>query len=319
VFDPIAAFYGRIDNYRESEIRPAMKSLNKIAEEFGVAIILVMHYSKMNTTKSIDKTGSSKAVINNSRTAWSTTRDHETGIVTLAKVKNNISRDYMGFEFEIVPGFVVGEEAGHVNILEEYSEKLADDFLREQFNAMGRGRPPVQCEAAREWLMDFLEDGVKVPAGDVKNPQSGSIRYEAKKAGFSWSTIERVKRESFGIIEDARIYNPKTKKNESFWYLATPSKFGDSVKNKLNFDGVTNSENEKTYNANLATPSKFVVGEGTSEKSTDSNEIAIATTIEDMQEKLDQLLKTEPETAKNGRLERISRQAEENFKKMQAK
>jgi hypothetical protein len=318
VFDPIAAFYGRIDNYRESEIRPAMQSLNKIAHDFNVAILLVMHYSKMNTTKSVDKAGSSKAVIANSRTAWSTTKDHETGIITLAKVKNNISRDYMGFEFEIVPGHVVGEEAGHVNILDEYCETLADDFLREQFESrMGRGRPPKQVEAAREWLIDFLQDGEK-SRGDEKDPQPGSIKYEATKAGFKWKTIRNA---SEGIIETDK--KSEVKKNESFWklksHLITCPKFDYLPQNKLNLGQVITPENTKIYDDNLNTCPKFVVAEETSEKSDEFGETVIATTVEEAKKSLNQMLKTKPETVKNERLDRINGQIEQNLKKMDVK
>jgi hypothetical protein len=310
VFDPIAAFYGRIDNYRESDIRPAMESLNEIAHEFKIAIILVMHFSKMNTTKSIDKAGSSKAVLANARTGWSTTKDHETGIITFAKVKNNISPDYMGFEFEIVPGFVVGEEAGHVNILDEFCEKQADDFLREQFNAMGRGRPPVQCDAAREWLIDFLKDGAK-PAGSV-NPQSGSIRYEAEKAGFHWKTIRNA---SKGIINKPERKS-ETKRNESFWSLMTCPKFGDLPQNKSNLGQVINPENTKIYDENSMTCPKFVE----SKEFPESNETVITTTVEEAQKRMNQILENRIiDVTENKRLERINGQIEQNFKKMQAK
>jgi hypothetical protein len=50
-----------------------------------------------------------------------------------------------------------------------------------------------EIETAREWLIELLKDGAK-PIGSV-NPQPGSIRYEAKKAGFKWETI-RLEMES---------------------------------------------------------------------------------------------------------------------------
>jgi hypothetical protein len=83
-----------------------------------------------------------------------------------------------------------------------------------------RGRQPTQSEAAAAWLTDFLKDGPK-PAGNDKDPQPGSVRFESAQAGFSFRTIERV--------SENVVYKKVNKKTGSIWSLKpeylTPPKF----------------------------------------------------------------------------------------------
>jgi archaellum biogenesis ATPase FlaH len=54
VIDPIQAFLGaNVDMHRANEIRPVMTRLNKIAAEFGCAIVLVGHQNKSQGSKAI--------------------------------------------------------------------------------------------------------------------------------------------------------------------------------------------------------------------------------------------------------------------------
>ena len=53
VLDPIQGFLGaEVDMHRANEIRPVLKQLGNIAEEYGCAIILIGHMNKASSSKS---------------------------------------------------------------------------------------------------------------------------------------------------------------------------------------------------------------------------------------------------------------------------
>jgi hypothetical protein len=139
-----------------------------------------------------------------------------------------------------------------------------------------RGPLPTKSEAAREWLINFLKDGPK-PAGSEKNPKPGTVCYEAEKAGFDFNTMNN--RISRGVVIK------KITKNGSMWHLST--------------------------SAEVTTSASFLESTEQLEKSPESDDMVIITTVEEVQEKVDQIIKS-----KQGRLERINQQKEENFKKL---
>lgn len=71
IVDPITAYTGsKVDFYRANETRPIMNNLKKLAEEFGLAIIIIRHFNKASGQKamyrglgSIDFNAAARSVI----------------------------------------------------------------------------------------------------------------------------------------------------------------------------------------------------------------------------------------------------------------
>jgi hypothetical protein len=236
----------------------------------------------------------SNALIAASRAAWSVTYEKATNTRIVANIKMNIAEDRRGFAFNIIEG--------EINVLDEYLDVTADEMLLSKMNGQsGRGRPPKQSNAVMEWLVEFLKDGAKF-AGNEKNPKSGTIRYEAQRAGFSFETLDEASRNS-GLI-----FKKKTKEGHIWRLCATPAKITTPAKFKPNSAGVITSENKTSYSATPATPAKFTESIDELEKQPKSNEIIISKTKAEMQERVKQVAESKQE-----RLERISQQTEKNL------
>lgn len=76
--------------------------------------------------------------------------------------------------------------------------RAADDALRAL--RQRPGPPPARLLAAAQWLRSRLELG---PAyvGNPRNVAPGSLRWEAKKAGWSWCTVRRAFRDIGAVAE----------------------------------------------------------------------------------------------------------------------
>ena len=104
--------------------------------------------------------------------------------------KNNLARRCDGLAFRIGGG-----EVGRV-IWEGHINLTADEAMVQERKSPGHNAETLK--AAAEWLVELLKNR-PVAAGDVKHPEPGSVRAEAKAAGMSWATVRRAK-DSLGIV-----------------------------------------------------------------------------------------------------------------------
>jgi hypothetical protein len=79
-----------------------LSPLAKIAEKFGVAIILVTHYNKSNTADSIQRVGGAMGMVGAVRVAWSFGENKLTGKMEMTPLKANIAPNTGGLEYQIV-------------------------------------------------------------------------------------------------------------------------------------------------------------------------------------------------------------------------
>ena len=102
IIDPIMNHLGKLSGNREQEVRMGLSPLAKIAEKFGVAIILVTHYNKSNTADSIQRVGGAMGMVGAVRVAWSFGENKLTGKMEMTPLKANIAPNTGGLEYQIV-------------------------------------------------------------------------------------------------------------------------------------------------------------------------------------------------------------------------
>jgi 5S rRNA maturation endonuclease (ribonuclease M5)/archaellum biogenesis ATPase FlaH len=322
IFDPLSAFWGDVNENKNAEVRVVMSHLKRIAEDHRAAIVLVTHFNKGLSCQAMSRVTGSLALTAASRATWSITNDRETNIRTVACVKMNLSENRAGFTFEIADG--------QINILDEYIDITADEVLQNRMVGQQNKKRGPQSDKLGEccdWLRGFLATG----------PVSSTIIFEkAAEAGYSERTVKTAKKEAkieskkehfsgrwvwsiSPLFEECKIYSGE-EQNGNF------APFEENQPNPPVSTVAPHCENPP--NNVTKTPSLSTVGKhcGKPQKSPESDETIITTSVEEIEERVNQILeeriteaiskKEQLETIKKERMDRINRQAEENLKKL---
>ena len=196
IIDPLQAFLGSDkDMHRANEMRPVMRNLSEIADEFGCAIILIGHQNKSQGGKaiyrglgSIDIAGSVRSILVVGEVPGIKNRR------AVVHIKSNLTAAGPTILFDLDPEY--GFSWAGV------SDLTADDVIN--YRQTGERQAPVRDECV-EFLKELLADG-PISANEVKEA--------AKTKGFSKITVIRAK-EKMGIESK----KAKGKSGEWIWRL----------------------------------------------------------------------------------------------------
>lgn len=180
IIDPITAYLSEtINSNSDASVRRAMTPLAQLAQELGVAIVLVRHLNKSGELKAKYRGGGSIAFTGSARSVL-VVEEHpdQPGLMVLARVKGNLARAVPSF------GYRVESAPAHESPLIVWTGVVdidADTLLR---GRDGRLDAPQRDEAA-EVLRSILGDG-PLPVAEVQR--------QAAEAGIASRTLERAKK-----------------------------------------------------------------------------------------------------------------------------
>jgi hypothetical protein len=173
VIDPLSAYLGRADTWKDSEVRALLAPLAALAEQYDCAILGVMHLSKGAGRKALHRAMGSIGFVAAARIVLAVARDpDDEERRLLLPVKNNLSPPADVLAFRLNEGRVVWE-SGPVHGV------TADSVL----NAM-----PADAEErqdAQTFLRDMLASGERV--------DSKAVVKAARANGISERTLKRAK------------------------------------------------------------------------------------------------------------------------------
>lgn len=182
IIDPLMAVLdGKVNTYRDQDVRRVLAALKALCGRTGCAVVLVRHLTKASGGPAIHRGGGSIGIIGAARVGLLLAMDpKDDSRRILATVKNNLGPfdPKHSTSWTITPGPRL-EYAGTINV-------SADDLLLEQDEKRGRGRPEEKQTGAEEWLRKTLADG-PMP--------STLIMEQAKAAGYSEKTTKRARKE----------------------------------------------------------------------------------------------------------------------------
>ncbi len=195
VIDPISAYLGQKDSYKDSDMRSLLLPLSRIVEENNVALIAISHLNKSSEKKAMHRVSGSIALVASARTAFTVTADREDPQRRLMlQLKNNLAIDGKGFAFrlktvELANGIDTSKvvwEPDHVTIPTD--EAMASEEQAERITATNE---------AEEFLREILKDG-PLPVTQIKREAEGNgitdkplrtaskrLNIEKKKIGYS--------------------------------------------------------------------------------------------------------------------------------------
>jgi hypothetical protein len=166
IIDPIVAYMaGTMDSHKDQHVRRVLRPLAQMAEDLGIAIIVVMHLNKSQTATALNRIGGSIGFVAAARSVLFLGTDPETdaahGERVLAHAKSNYSRLASSLTFRLVDGGnVEAEDASVLSVprvewLGESDVSAADLIATAMSSEDGR----TAREEAVEWIYATLADG----------------------------------------------------------------------------------------------------------------------------------------------------------------
>jgi hypothetical protein len=210
---------------RQAESFTYCRTLPKLAEKHGPAVLIVAHRRKSSGSIADDLALGSRAFTGIARSVWHLTRDGENKRRRLLLPgKNNLAVEGHGLAFTICgqPPAIAWER--------DPVAMTADDALATENSSEPKhpGPKPEARNKATEWLRDMLRTGPM---------EAGKIKEEAKEAGYAWRTVQRAKddlgitpnRHQFGgawiwrlpaadACQDTSCHNPQDVENLASWH-----------------------------------------------------------------------------------------------------
>lgn len=246
VVDPIGSFLGgRTDAHRDNEVRSILAPLAQLAVKYNVAVVVIAHRRKSASSIADDLVLGSRAFTGLARAVWHLIRDpKDKRRRLLLPGKNNLAAEGDGLAFAIE-----GEPA-RLYWERDPVRMTADEAIAAEAKERGAKPGPTADAriAAEEWLKEVLKNG-PVPSGDPRNPEPGTIRFMAKEAGVSWSTVRRAA-EALGVRAEKSRLSDKWQ-----WRLPTEPDEPGEVDNPSNMGNPTQSttgQRVKTSDAQVA-------------------------------------------------------------------
>jgi hypothetical protein len=192
VIDPIAAYCGKVDSHKNTDVRGLLAPLAQLASRFQVAVVAVTHLSKSGGTKAVYRAMGSLAFAAAARAVWAITKDsNDPNRRLFLPAKLNLAQDPAGMAYAIKEGRVEWES--------DPVKMHADDAFAAEAAAAEpkRGRSSSERREASEWLEETLR-GRWMPTVEVLEL--------GKQYDFSERTLRRAfkalngasKKESFG-------------------------------------------------------------------------------------------------------------------------
>ena len=180
VIDPLTAYLGTTDSYKDADVRRLLAPLARLADQYHVAALSVMHLTKNSQTRAIYRTGGSIGFVGAARGLLLVAPDPEDEArrILVAK-KNNLTAPPPALAYRITED-PPGTPARVVWDPEPVAEGLDADAL-----LAGSGEDPAERQDADALLRDLLADGER---------PSTELSQAARANGISERTLERARR-----------------------------------------------------------------------------------------------------------------------------
>ena len=177
VVDPASAYLGKVDSWKDADLRRVLGPVAKLAERTRVAVVAVMHLTKSQDRKALLRIQGSVGFGAAARLVFGTVQDENVdGRRLLLPLKNNLGPYPPALAFDPTAGLGIAWEAAPVAMSEAEVEGM--------FQPQRRPDSAPQREEAEQFLREVLADGPKLAA---------TVKVLARQRGISVSTLRRAR------------------------------------------------------------------------------------------------------------------------------
>jgi hypothetical protein len=177
IIDPIMAYLGSKDGHKDQDVRSIAHPVAHLAEETGVAVVLIRHLTKGEKANPIYRGGGSIGIAGAARSVLLVASDRDDPeLRVLASVKTNLSAPPPSLSYRLVP---------ECDVVRVKWEGPVDVTAAALLAAQGGDEDdPGGREGAETFLQELLAEG-PVPSKDVFG--------QARQAGIADRTLKRAK------------------------------------------------------------------------------------------------------------------------------
>jgi hypothetical protein len=183
VVDPFVAYIGaEVNSWRDQDVRRCLAPLAALAEEMGVAVILIRHLTKGGGSAAIYRGGGSIGIVAACRSALLVAKDPEDeDRRVLAPVKSNLCAPAPSLAYRMETRGDVARIAWEPGTVEMTAGELLAAQGEDDADADGASL----LDEAVEFLADLLKSGAV---------GTGAVQKDARDAGHSWRTVRRAQK-----------------------------------------------------------------------------------------------------------------------------
>jgi hypothetical protein len=165
-FDQLLDNLGRVNNWRESEVRDALAPLRKVAREADLAVVMSLHPNKRGGSFRDQLSGTPAFNALSRSSLLVAAHPEEPGRIVVVRAKGNYSIEPPAFEFRIEEQEVMGAELITTSRITDIRETglKADDVLDA---ASSRRQENSRAGRARALLSEILHDDLARPAAEI--------------------------------------------------------------------------------------------------------------------------------------------------------
>ena len=201
IIDPITAYLGDANSYKDADVRRVLTPLAEVAERLGAAVIIIRHLNKQGSGPALYRGGGSIAFAAAARVVLLVAKDPEHGNASIVvPVKMNNGRKPKGRRFEIVETPKGAPKLSWGEAVEYTADQLLGAELEPRRSALA---------SAVEFLNGALADG-PLPAQGLQD--------DANAAGISSATLRRAKAQ-VGVRSICRGVKGKVGIRQVLWSL----------------------------------------------------------------------------------------------------
>jgi len=180
VIDPLTAYLGTTDSYRDADVRRLLAPLAQMADTHDVGVLVVMHLTKNSQTRALYRTGGSIAFVGAARVQLLVGTDPEDATRrVLAPGKNNLAPPPAALAYRLLED-APGDPPRLVWDPDPVVAGLDADTL-----LAGAADDPGERQDADALLRELLADGER---------PSTELQQAARAHGVSERTLERARR-----------------------------------------------------------------------------------------------------------------------------
>jgi putative DNA primase/helicase len=188
IIDPISAYMGTADSYKNSEVRGMLTPLMNLAHERKLAVLLVSHLTKAQGSSALMRVQGSVALPALARAVWGIAKDPEKPERRLLMpLKNNLGKDNTGLAYTIESATIDSEDGPIDTSFVMWEPDAVTMTTEEAFE--GNSEDREEKRDAKSFLKMLLAHG-PVPSKEVEK--------DAKDVGYNMQMLHRLKK-SLGI------------------------------------------------------------------------------------------------------------------------
>ena len=206
IIDPISAYLGDTNSFKDSEVRGLLSPVKDILERYNVTLLAIAHLNKNQQQSVIHRTSGAVAFVAAARLGWVVAKDpNDDDRRILAMFKHNLCAKAPSLTYELDGGAVTWD-------------LTAPDIDAETLLQSSDPEARSKQQDAVAFLEDILEDG------PIKQTD---LFQTARKNGIAESAIQRAK-SKIGIKPSKQGYG-----KDSFWLWRLPTTGLDHLRSEI--------------------------------------------------------------------------------------